>query len=153
MKIFRRRVIRAQPVSIWAAISSVESIPNWMPGVQTAEHTGGPKLGLQRHQRVRKLLYKREIEVDQEVVWWGPESILSIRHTRESIGGRELRSLQDFVMTMTIAQAGKGSRVVAEYEWKTRGFMAWLSSVLFAERIMGRELHDTLARIDKLAAG
>ena len=153
MKIFRRRIIRAQPASVWTAISTVESLPNWMPGVQSAEHTGGPKTGLQRRQRVHKTLYKREIEVEQEVVWWEPESILSVRHNRETIGGRELRSLQDFVMTVTIAPADKGSRVVAQYEWKTRGFMPWLSSVLFAGRIMGRELRETLARIDKMAAG
>ena len=153
MQIFRRRVIRAQPSAIWDAISSVESLPQWMPGVLSAEHLGGPKTGTRRVQRVRKVLYRREVEIEQEVVWWEPESILSVRHVRETLGGRELRGLQDFVMTITIAPHDAGSRVVAQYAWHTRGFLPWLFSLLFAGRTMGRELRDTLAKIQKLATG
>lgn len=151
MKIARQRDIPHPPADIWKAISTVGSISKWLPGAMSAEQTGGPAEGKGRLQRVHRQLYSREIEIDQEVIGWEPERALGMRHLRETSNGRELRSLQDFVMTITIVEHGRGGRVRAEYAWTTQSLAPTLLSLLFAGRVMGRELQDVLGKIDKLA--
>ena len=153
MNIFRARILRHPPKAIWAAISTVESLPQWMPGVESARLVSGPAAGKGRRQRLIKQLYKRDIEIEQEVTAWEPEHLLAVRHLRETMGGRDLKGLRDFVMTVTITPNDKGgSRVLAQYEWTAGSFLPWLFSTLFAGRTMGRELRDSLAKIDEAAS-
>ena len=151
MNIFRVRNIRQPPNVIWLAISTVESLPQWLAGVQSAALVPGSANGKGRRQRLTKVLYKRDIDIEQEVTAWEPEHILAVRHVSESMAGRDLQGLRDFVMTITITPNGKGgARVLAQYEWTAGSFLPWLFSVLFAGRTMGRELRDTLAKLDEL---
>jgi len=148
MEIFRRSTLKHSPSAVWKAISTVEGLPGWLPGVESADYLSGPKEGKGRRQRVRRLLYKHQIEIEQEVEVWEPDKRLVLRHLRETSGGRELRALEDFKTIISIEPRGEGSSVLAEYSWQTRSISAQIMSMLFAGRTMGRELRDLLRKLD-----
>jgi carbon monoxide dehydrogenase subunit G len=153
MEIFRRARSQHSPGAIWRAISTVESLPGWLPGVESAEHLSGPKEGVGRRQRIQRLLYSHRIEIEQQVVEWDPERVLSMLHLRETSGGRELAGLRNFKTIVRIEPRDKGCSLVAEFSWETRGFTAMLFSRLFAGRTMGRELRDLLRKIEAHVSG
>ena len=151
MKTARQRTIKASPAATWRAISPLESVPQWLSGVESVEHTGGPTEGVGRRQRVTKLLYAHDVEIDQEVVAWEPEKVLAIRHIRESSDGRELSAVRDFRTTVTLTPQSDGTLVHVEYYWSARLGRPWLFSLIFGGRVMSRELRETLEKIEGLA--
>ena len=153
MKTARQQTIRASPKATWRAISPLESVPQWLSGVESVEHTGGPAEGVGRRQRVTRVLYRHDVEIDQEVVAWEPEKLLAMRHIRERSDGRELSAVRDFHTTVTLAPQSDGTRVRVEYTWSAWLGVAWLFSLIFGGRVMSRELRETLEKIEQLATG
>lgn len=150
MKISRQRTVKQSPEAIWEAISPVESIPKWLSGAEKAEHLSGGKEGKGRRQRVTLAMHTHTLETDQEVVAWEPAKRLETLNLRETMGGKELTGVRRFRTAIILSPAGKGTRVRAEYSWDARFGLPWLLSILFAGRVMGRELRETLTRINDL---
>ena len=150
MKTSRSQAIKASPESVWQAISSVESLPDWFSGVESATHTGGPQAGLGRKQRVTRLLYQHDIDVEQEVVAWEPGRLLEMRHVRESLDGREMQAMKDFHTRVSLSPHPDGTQVSIEYSWGASIGRTWLKSFLFGGRVMARELRETLKKIEGL---
>ncbi len=150
MNVSKQRGIKATPESIWQAISTVESLPDWLAGVQSASHISGPSEGVGRRQRISRVIYQHDVEVEQEVTAWEPGRRMEVKHLRETSGGRDLQGVQDFLLTVTLSPAGQRTEVRVEYSWKARAGVTWLLSVLFGGKTMGRELSDTLKKIEVL---
>lgn len=152
MKTTRQRIVEAAPMEVWSAITPLERTPHWLAGVESVEHTGGPLLGAGRKQRVTKLLYNHDVEIDLEIVAWEPERLLSFRHLRESSGGKALTSVRDFHTTVFLQPEGLWTRVQVEYSWKVSWGLTWLLSLFLAGRVMGGELKSTLNKIELLVS-
>jgi len=150
MKTVRQRVIPASPEAVWRAISPLERAPQWLAGVESVEHTGGPVEGVGRQQRLTKLLYKHDVEIDQEIAVWESQRQLSLKHVRESSGGKDLNGVRDFHTTVFLEPERRGTRVRVEYTWKASLGLAWLFSFLLGGRVMSGELKETLTKIELL---
>lgn len=144
--------MRHSPEAVWQAISTVESLPEWFPGVQSATYISGPNDGKGRKQLLRRMLYNRNIEIEQEVVEWQEGRLLSMQHVRETSDGKDMAALKEFHTIISIEPAGEGARVSAANSWESRTLVSLLLSSLFAGRTMGRELGDALAKIDKFVS-
>ena len=151
MRVSRHRMIAAATDQVWRVIDSVDRIPEWSSGVESATHLAGPERGLGRKQRLNRILYSHELEVEQEVVVWEPGRILALGHLRESVDGRETSGVKNFVTTISMTAEGVGSRVGLEYRWDTGFGIAWVQSKLMAGRVMGKEIIQTLKNIERLA--
>lgn len=150
MNVSKQRTIKAAPEAVWKAIASVEDLPSWLAGVQSASHVSGPAEGVGRLQRVSRVIYRHDVETEQEVTIWEPPRRMQVRHIKETSEGRELQGVQDFRMTVTVHPAGDRTNALIEYSWSARPGLSWLLSVIFGGRTMGRELSDTLKKIDAL---
>lgn len=148
MKISRQRLIHASPEAIWALLAPVERVPEWLSGAVTAQRTSGPAEGVGRKQHVATVLHNYDVEIDQEVIAWEPPRTLGIRYLRQVSEGRELAGVKNFRMMVTLKSEGSGTRTRVEYTWDARWGTAWLFSFLLAGRVMGRELLETLRKIE-----
>lgn len=152
MRVSRQRVVAAPPENVWGLIASVERLPEWFAGVEAAASLPGPVEGIGRRQRLTRYLRGHTVEMEQEVVAWDPPRLLALRHVRESIEGRDVTGVRNFVTRLTLAPVGGGTRVTIQYEWGARFGIAWLQSMLLGGRVMGRELLQTLRRVEAIAS-
>ena len=150
MEIVRSKRIAAALDAIWTSISSVESIPHWVAFVDSAEHVSGPAAGLGRVQKLRLLSHKGYMEEEQEVVGWEPDSRLEVLRLRAARDGIELGAVSNYRTAINLHPAGEGTLVRVSCSWDTGSFATWLLTKLFGGRVAGRELRNTLRKIEHL---
>ena len=155
MKASRNRRINATPQQIWTLISTVEGLSSWHPGVVSAQHVDGPQEGVGRRHRMERMLYQHDLQVEQEVVEWEPGRRITLAHRRETIDDSEVVGVRDFTTTVDIQSVDEGaaSKVMVTYRWTARIGIPWIQSVLFGGRVMGRELNETLEKINVHVTG
>lgn len=152
MRVARHRVVDASPDAVWRVIAPVERLPRWLSGVESAALLSGPAEGVGRRHRLVRLLYGREVQVEQEVAVWEPGRVLSLRHVREVVEGRDSTGVRNFHTTVALSPQGQKTRVSVEYRWDSPLGIPFVQS-LMAGRVMGKELRETLRNIEKLAKG
>ena len=153
MRSSRRSRVKASPQQVWDVISSVDALPKWYHGVDSARHTGGPEEGVGRRQTIKRNLYGRDVDLEQDVVGWDPPGYLRLAHVRETIDGREVTGVRDFHTTIYLEANDDMTQATIEYSWSSGFGLAWLQGLLFGGRVMGRELKEMLRNIEALAAG
>ena len=151
MKVSRHRTIAALPETVWRIVSPAERMPEWYSGVETASHTEGSAAGVGRRQAAVRDLRWHRVDMLLEVIAWEPRRRLDLRHVEERIQGRLVTGVRDFVTSVTIAPQGEAAHVTIEDRWRARFGIPWLQSVLAGGRVMGRELDETLRRLDAAA--
>ncbi|MSQ24858.1 MAG: hypothetical protein EXR49_01040 [Dehalococcoidia bacterium] len=151
MKVSRHRTIPALPETVWRIVSVAERMPKWYSGVETASHVGGPVEGVGRRQSAVRDLRWHRVDMLLEVVAWEPRRRLDLRHVEERIQGRLVTGVRNFVTSVTIAPQGEAASVTVEYRWRARFGIPWLQSLLVGGRVMGRELDETLRRLEAAA--
>lgn len=133
---------------MWGIVSAVERMPEWHSGVESALHAAGPAEGVGRRQTVVRDLRWHRVDMLQEVIAWEPRRRLGLRHVEERVEDRLVTGVRNFVTTVTIEPQGEVSYVGVEYRWHARFGIPWLQSLLAGGRVMGRELDETLRRLD-----
>ncbi len=153
MRASRSRRVSAPTRAIWEIVSAIEALPLWYSGVQSAEHVKGPGQGVGRRHRMERMLYSHDLQVEQEVVEWQSESRITLLDVGSTIDGAETSGgVQKFRTTVDLQPIGDGGTLVTvEYQWTARFGVPWLQSFLLGGRVMGREIREMLANIDRIA--
>jgi carbon monoxide dehydrogenase subunit G len=152
MNVSRSKRINAAPDVVWRVIASADALAHWYPGGEESVHLAGPKEGVGRRQRLKRSLYGRVLEVELEVAAWEPGRLLALRHVRETVEGREVTGVRNFQTIVRLQPAGQRTAVTLAYQWRSPVGIAWLQSLL-GGRVMGKELNESLRRIEQLATG
>ena len=99
-----------------------------------------------------RMLYAHDLQIEQEVVEWEPESRITLAHRTELIDGSQTTGVKDFRTTVDLQPAGEDRTLVTvEYRWTARFGVPWLQSFLLGGRVMGREIREMLASINDIA--
>lgn len=80
------RVVARTPATIWKIIEPAESLAKWFAMAKHSELVQGQGQG--RVQRMFAQWSRRQVQIDQEIIEYVPERLLSWKHAQELIEGK-----------------------------------------------------------------
>jgi Polyketide cyclase / dehydrase and lipid transport len=155
MKVTRTAVVAAAPEAVWAVVSSVGRLPEWLEFAESAETLEGEATG--RLQRIHGHWGRRRSEVDQRIVAWDPPRRFAWRHEAERLDGRPSPQFARETRFELRAEPGpvagastRGTRVTLESVQVPASIPKGLLMRLFGGRELGRGYERSLQRLSTL---
>lgn len=147
-KVVARQVVSGSQELVWHVLSDFDRMPEWLPGVTSIEHTGGPPKASGR-EHVAKL--DSGAEAHQRVVAWDNSRRIAWRTVREVQDGRDVGSLQNVRTTIDLRPSAADTEITLTGTWSGGGPLGLIRSLTSRGRIKG-EFELALANLDKLMA-
>lgn len=147
-KVVARQVISGSQELVWHVLSDFDRMPEWLPGVTSIEHTGGPPKAFGR-EHVAQM--EGGVEAHQRVVAWDNSRRIAWRNVREVQDGRDVGSLQNFRTIIDLRPSAANTEITLTGTWSGGGPLGLIHSLTNRGRIKG-EFEQALANLDKLMA-
>ena len=145
-KVVARQVVSGSQELVWHLLSDFDRMPDWLPGVTSIEHTGGPPKAFGREHVVQM---EGGVEVHQRVVAWDNSRRIAWRITREVQGGRDVGSLHNVRTTIDLRPSAANTEITFTGTWSGGGPLGLIRSLTSRGRIK-REFDEALTNLDKL---
>ena len=148
-KVVARQVVSGSQELVWHVLSDFDRMPEWLPGVTSIEHTGGPPKASGR-EHVAQM--ENGIEAHQRVVAWDNSRRIAWRTVRETRDGRDVGSLQNVRTTIDLRPSAANTEVTLTGTWSGGGPLGLIRSLTNRGRIKA-EFERALTGLDSLMAG
>jgi uncharacterized protein YndB with AHSA1/START domain len=107
------RVVARTAATIWKMIEPAENLAMWFPMAGRSELVHGHGLG--RVQRMFGEWGRKPVQIDQEIIEYSPNRLLSWKHTQEFIAGRPApRISRETIVTVRLEPLETGTRIVLQ---------------------------------------
>ena len=147
-KVVTRQVVSGSQELVWHVLSDFDRMPEWLPGVTSIEHTGGPPKASGR-EHVAQM--ETGVEAHQRVVAWDNSRRIAWRTVREVRDGRDVGSLQNVRTTIDLRPSAADTEITLTVTWSGGGPLGLIRSLTSRGRIKG-DFELALANLDKLMA-
>lgn len=148
-KVVARQVVSGSQELVWHVLSDFDRMPEWLPGVTSIEHTGGPPKAFGR-EHVAQM--EGGVQTHQRVVAWDNSRRIAWRTVSETRDGREVGSLQNVRITIDLRPSGPNTEITLTGTWSGGGPLGLIRSFTNRGRIVG-EFEQALASLDGLMSG
>jgi len=151
MRVTRSRVIAAPPDAVWAVLSSVERLPEWLVFAESAEGIEGEGAG--RLQRIHGRWGSRRSEIDQRLTGWEPPRRLAWKNEAERLDGQPApRFARETRFAATLEECPEGTSVTLESVQVPASFARGVVMRLVGGRRLAGGLERSLQRLDAAVA-
>lgn len=148
-KVVARQVVSGSQELVWHVLSDFDRMPEWLPGVTSIEHTGGPPKAFGR-EHVAQM--DGGIQVHQRIVAWDNSRRIAWRTVRETRDGRDVGSLHSVRTTIDLRPSAANTEVTLTGTWSGGGPLGLIRSFTNRGRIKG-EFEQALVNLDQLMSG
>ena len=148
-KVVARKIVSGSQELVWHVLSDFDRMPEWLPGVTSIEHTGGPPKAFGR-EHVAQM--EGGVEAHQRIVAWDNSRRIAWRNVREVQDGRDVAALQNFRITIDLRPSAANTEITLTGTWSGGGPLGLIRSLTHRGRITS-ELEQALANLDELLAG
>ena len=147
-KVIARQVVAGSQELVWHVLSDFDRMPEWLPGVASIEHTGGPPKAFGREHVAHM---DGGVQMHQRVVAWDNSRRIAWRNVRETQDGRDVGSLQNFRTIIDLRPSAANTEITLTGTWSGGGPLGLIRS--FSNRGQTkRDFEQALAKLDKLMA-
>lgn len=148
-KVVARQVVSGSQELVWHVLSDFDRMSEWVPGVTSVEHTGGPPKTFGR-EHVAHL--EGGAQAHHRVVAWDNSRRIAWRTVSETRDGREVGLLQNFRTTIDLRPSGPNTEITLTGTWSGGGPLGLIRSFTNRGRIKS-EFEQALASLDGLMTG
>ena len=151
IEIVRERTLDVAPNQVWDLIEPVERLPEWFPGIETAELVAGRGLG--RRQRVGGRWARQLFQIDQTVIHYEPGRRLVWRHDSERLDGKPApRISHETEFAIQLRELASGTLVQLMSRQIPDSWFKGLVIRLIAAPGIARMMERSLAKIAEILA-
>ena len=147
-KVVARQVVSGSQELVWHVLSDFDRMSEWLPGVASIEHTGGPPKASGREHVAHM---DSGLQAHQRVVAWDNSRRIAWRTVREVRDGRDVGDLHNVRTTIDLRPSAVNTEITLTGTWSGGGPLGLIRSLTNRGRIKA-EFEQALANLDKLMA-
>ncbi len=148
-KVVARQVVPGSQERVWHVLSDFDQTAEWLPGITSIEHTGGP---LRASGREHVAHMADGAQAEQRVVAWDNSRRIAWRTVRETRDGRDVGSFHNVRTTIDLRPSGDRTEVTLTSTWSGGGPLGLIRSFGMRSKV-AQDFEQALANLDGLMAG
>ena len=145
-KVVARRVVPGSQELAWHLLSDFDRMPEWLPGVSSIEHTGGPLKAFGREHVVQM---DGGTQAQQRVVAWENSRRIAWRTVSETRDGRNVGTHSTVRTTIDLRPNAANTEITLTGTWSGAGPLGLIRALTNRGRIKA-EFEQALANLEKL---